>query len=183
MSSNISMVHRIAAISEQCVYNFVPSPIGELGIVVSDHGIHAIFFPEDDDQNKNECLSNLKRSGDHPVYTRTAGQLQEYFSGTRKIFDIPLVLNGTRFQNSAWNLLREIAYGQTLSYEDQAIRLGGKEKVRAVGRAIGMNPIPILIPCHRVIGKNGSLTGFGGGLAIKAFLLALETGCSRSNPT
>ncbi|MCI0667343.1 MAG: methylated-DNA--[protein]-cysteine S-methyltransferase [Methylococcaceae bacterium] len=180
MISHVPMAHRTEKIPDQCVYNFVPSPIGQLAVVTSDRGLHAIFFPKDDDPH--EIFSNLKTSDDHPVYTRTLEQLQEYFSGNRKTFDIPLVLNGTRFQHSAWNLLREIPYGQTLSYEEQAIRLGGKEKVRAVARANAMNRIPILIPCHRVIGKNGALTGYGGGLAIKAFLLDLESRCSVSKP-
>jgi methylated-DNA-[protein]-cysteine S-methyltransferase len=182
MAGNLSKAPRFKPIPEQCVYNFVPSPIGQLTVVASDRGVHAIYFATDHDQSKNQGISKLERSDHHAVYTRTAEQLQEYFSGTRKTFDIPLAPNGTRFQHSVWSLLREIPYGQTLSYEQQAIRLGGKEKVRAVGRANGMNPIPILIPCHRVIGKNGSLTGFGGGLAIKAFLLDLESGCSTSNP-
>ncbi|MGH8559995.1 MAG: methylated-DNA--[protein]-cysteine S-methyltransferase [Methylococcales bacterium] len=172
----------IRTIPEQCAYNLAPSPFGQLAVVVSDLGVHAICWPNArEDQKTDDWLSRLDRSGDHPVYKRAAAQLQEYFSGTRKIFDIPLVLNGTRFQNSVWNGLREIPYGRTLSYEEQAIRLGGKEKVRAVGRANGMNPIPILIPCHRVIGKNGSLTGFGGGLAIKALLLDLESNRPRQS--
>lgn len=170
------MGYPIGAFPEQCLYNLVPSPFGQLGVVISDLGVHAIGWPDTlDDRNADDNLSKLDRSDAHPVYKRVAEQLKEYFSGTRQIFDIPLILNGTRFQNSVWSLLREIPYGSTLSYEEQAIRLGGKEKVRAVGRANGMNPIPILIPCHRVIGKNGSLTGFGGGLAIKSFLLELES--------
>ncbi len=166
----------IKTIPEQCVYNFAPSPFGQLAVVVSDLGVHAICWPNAwEDQKPDDWISTPDQSDNHPVYKRAAAQLKEYFLGNRKIFDIPLVLNGTRFQNSVWNLLREIPYGRTWSYEEQAIRLGGKEKVRAVGRANGMNPLPILIPCHRVIGKNGSLTGFGGGLAIKAFLLNLES--------
>ncbi len=171
----------IKNIPEDCVYNFFPSAAGPLALVVSERGVHAILWEKSlQDHSIRDWWSRLKRSDDHPVYARTADQLTEYFAGTRQSFDLPVVLNGTEFQNSVWNLLREIPYGQTLSYEEQARRLGGKEKVRAVGRANGMNPIPILIPCHRVIGKNGSLTGFGGGLDVKAFLLDLESGRSRA---
>lgn len=177
MTGKISKAHRIQISPDQCVYGLVPSPIGELAVLVSDRGVHAIFLPDECAQEKNPDWPELNRSEDHPVFKRAAEELQEYFCGARKTFDLPLVLNGTPFQNSAWNQLRAIPYGQTLSYEEQAIRLGGREKVRAVGQANGRNPIPILIPCHRVIGKDGTLTGFGGGLAIKAFLLDLESRC------
>jgi methylated-DNA-[protein]-cysteine S-methyltransferase len=176
------MGYPLGNIPEDCVYNFFPSPVGQLAVVVSDRGVHAIFWATfRDDKKSTNRFSGLNRSEDHPLWIGAAEQLQEYFSGARKTFDLPLVLNGTQFQNAVWNSLRNIPYGQTVSYEEQAIRLGGKEKVRAVGRANGMNPIPILIPCHRVIGKNGSLTGFGGGLTIKAFLLDLEAARSKPN--
>jgi methylated-DNA-[protein]-cysteine S-methyltransferase len=171
----------IKNIPEGCGYSFFPSPAGQLALIVSDRGVHAILWEKTlQDHGTLGWCSMLRRSDDHPVYRRTVKQLTEYFAGTRQNFDIPVVLNGTEFQNSVWNQLREIPYGQTLSYEEQALRLGGKEKVRAVGRANGMNPIPILIPCHRVIGKNGSLTGFGGGLDVKEYLLNLESGRSRA---
>ena len=176
MKNSISIKNRIDSLPDECVYNFFPSPFGNLAIFVSDRGVHSIFWPNDLDKQADDWISyRFEKSSDHPVYTRATEQLAEYFSGARKAFDVPLNPLGTRFQISAWNLLQDIPYGQTLSYEEQAIRLGGKEKVRAVGRANGTNPIPILIPCHRVIGKNGSLTGFGGGLDVKALLLDLES--------
>lgn len=170
----------IPKLAEECVCKLLPSPVGTLAIVVSDAGLHAILWSEAlENKPTTEKNSRMHTSHTRSVYSRVITQLEEYFYGSRKTFDIPLVLNGTQFQNSAWNLLRDIPYGETISYEEQAIRLGGKEKVRAVGRANGMNPIPIIVPCHRVIGKNGSLTGFGGGLETKAFLLNLESGQSR----
>jgi methylated-DNA-[protein]-cysteine S-methyltransferase len=103
-------------------------------------------------------------------------QLQAYFEGKQKAFDLPLVLEGTEFQLLVWRNLRKIPYGETVSYGQLARRIGSPEAARAVGLANGSNPIPIIIPCHRVIGSNGDLTGFGGGLPVKKKLLALESG-------
>jgi methylated-DNA-[protein]-cysteine S-methyltransferase len=176
------MAPRHKNIREKPAVRVFQSPIGRLGVVVSDRGVHEILWPREiEDEKTIERYCVLDESNEHPIANRAIAELEEYFSGARTHFDVPLILNGTPFQVSAWNVLRDIPYGQTLSYEEQAIRLGGKAKVRAVGRANGQNRIPILIPCHRVIGKNGSLTGFGGGLAVKAFLLNLESG--RASPT
>lgn len=105
---------------------------------------------------------------------KTKKQLNEYFQGKRKIFDLPLVYNGTEFQIQTWKQLIKIPYAKTISYAEQAERIGNKNKARAVGLANGLNPISIIIPCHRVIGSNGHLVGFGGGLEKKSFLLKLE---------
>lgn len=105
-------------------------------------------------------------------------QLEEYFAGRRQEFDLPLAPEGTEFQRRVWNALREIPYGMTLSYGELARRIGQPGASRAVGLANGANPLPIVVPCHRVIGADGSLTGFGGGLPIKRQLLALERGAA-----
>lgn len=101
-------------------------------------------------------------------------QLREYFSGKRKAFDFPLAPKGTPFQLAVWNALLEIPYGDTVTYAELAHRIGRPSAVRAVGAANGANPIPVIIPCHRVIGSNGTLTGYGGGIERKQWLLALE---------
>lgn len=106
-------------------------------------------------------------------------QLGAYFAGRLKVFSLPLQFSGTAFQNEVWTALREIRFGATCSYAEIAEAIGRPEAVRAVGAANGQNPIPIVVPCHRVIGKDGSLTGFGGGLAMKSWLLRHETGQSR----
>jgi methylated-DNA-[protein]-cysteine S-methyltransferase len=115
-----------------------------------------------------------KAQPDSPV-RQACRELKEYFEGTRKSFDVPVMLNGTAFQVKAWRALLKIPYGKTRTYQQQAVKVGGAEKARAVGMANGKNPIPIIVPCHRVIGKDGSLTGFGGGLDTKRYLLDLES--------
>ena len=112
--------------------------------------------------------------GEHALLDRAAQQLDEYFDGDRTDFELPLEPAGTPFQKEAWTTLRTIPYGETISYGEQARRLGDKNKSRAVGAANGQNPIPIVVPCHRVVGSNGHLTGFGGGIEVKAWLLDHE---------
>jgi methylated-DNA-[protein]-cysteine S-methyltransferase len=110
-----------------------------------------------------------------PLLDDVAAQLEAYFSGERTTFELPLDLSGTEFQRRCWLALATIPYGQTVSYGEQARRLGlGPETARAVGTANGQNPVPVILPCHRVIGADGSLTGFGGGLDLKRFLLEHE---------
>jgi methylated-DNA-[protein]-cysteine S-methyltransferase len=111
---------------------------------------------------------------DSAVFTDVVDQLKSYFAGERKAFDLPLVLEGTEFQKKVWTALQDIPYGETVSYKTLAQRVGSPKAVRAVGAANGANPIPIIIPCHRVIGNDGSLKGFGGGLPLKKRLLELE---------
>jgi methylated-DNA-[protein]-cysteine S-methyltransferase len=114
------------------------------------------------------------RPGRHAVLDTTMAQLDEYFAGRRREFDLPLDPVGTEFQRSAWNVLRTIPYGATMSYGEQAAALGDAKKARAVGSANGRNPLSIVVPCHRVIGTSGKLTGFAGGIEAKRYLLELE---------
>ncbi|MDR3181410.1 MAG: methylated-DNA--[protein]-cysteine S-methyltransferase [Planctomycetaceae bacterium] len=109
-----------------------------------------------------------------PFLRKVEKQLKEYFDGKRQIFDIPVILNGTPFQTAVWNVLRKIPFGKTRSYKDVAVRLGNPQSCRAVGSAIHRNPVSIIVPCHRVIGSDGSLTGYAGGLDVKRFLLEHE---------
>ncbi len=143
------------------------SPIGELRVVVDGDGrLAAVDFPR-----------QSARLDAHPDATRCAAalrQLREYFAGVRREFDLELAPTGTPFQRRVWDELRWIPFGGTISYKELARRIGQPAAVRAVGRANGDNPVPIVVPCHRVIGADGSLTGFGGGLAIKRALLRLE---------
>lgn len=125
-------------------------------------------------------LTATMRRGESLVLDRAEGELREYFAGKRRTFDIPLLFAGTPFQKSVWNLLLQIPYGQTMSYGEMATRLGRPTAVRAVANANGANAISLFAPCHRVIGHDGSLTGFGGGLAAKRFLLTLEGALFRS---
>jgi methylated-DNA-[protein]-cysteine S-methyltransferase len=148
-------------------YDEIDSPVGMLTLISSDKGLHALLW---------ECNHEhtFRKSPNEKTILKTKKQLDEYFAGKRKHFDIPLVMHGTEFQNQAWLQLQQITYGETISYGEQSLRLGDKNKARAVGMANGRNPISIIVPCHRVIGANGSLTGFGGGIDRKKYLLALE---------
>ena len=143
----------------------VDSPIGPLGLIASDTGLQAVLFDG----------RRIRVEGSSPVLVEAARQLEAYFDGTLLTFDLPLELHGTEFQRRCWLALGSIPYGQTVSYGEQARRLGlGSDAARAVGAANGSNPLPIVLPCHRVIGADGSLTGFGGGLDVKRFLLEHE---------
>ncbi len=143
------------------------TPVGTLKIIVSEEGLYAILW-------EHEFFEHISCSRNHPIIVETMRQLDEYFRGTRIGFDLPLAPKGTSFQMQVWQELQKIPYGQTISYGEQAARVGDKKKARAVGMANGQNPISIVIPCHRVIGSNGHLTGFGGGLDNKAWLLKHE---------
>jgi len=141
------------------------TPIGPLGLVASDAGLQAVLFD----------ARTLRPEGRSPVLDESARQLAAYFEGDLVSFELPLELHGTDFQRRCWLALATIPYGQTVSYGEQARRLGlGPDAARAVGSANGSNPLPIVLPCHRVIGADGSLTGFGGGLHVKRFLLEHE---------
>jgi methylated-DNA-[protein]-cysteine S-methyltransferase len=161
--------------SEGMVYDQIDSPVGVLTMVGSNAGLHAILWDVQWAQKKYmSFLSDLKSAPDHLVIIQTKKQLEEYFQGKRKTFNLPLVISGTNFQKQVWHELLKIPYGQMISYGEQAARIGDANKARAVGAANGRNPISIVIPCHRVIGKKGGLTGFAGGLEKKAYLLDLE---------
>jgi methylated-DNA-[protein]-cysteine S-methyltransferase len=149
------------------------TPIGRLDIVAHDEAVVSIWFESDGDGRGADTAVPVRR-GEHPVLDRAVAQLEEYFTGTRTDFDLPLDPQGTAFQRQAWEVLRRIPYGETISYGQQAVLLGDKNKSRAVGAANGKNPIPIVVPCHRVVGSNGHLTGFAGGLDTKAWLLDHE---------
>jgi methylated-DNA-[protein]-cysteine S-methyltransferase len=121
------------------------------------------------------CPDLVPEWQEHPAcFTAVTTQLEEYFNGTRQIFDLPLDVSGTAFQQQAWAALQQIPYGTTLTYQQQATTMGRPAAVRAVGTANGRNPLSIIVPCHRVIGANGSLTGYGGGLPAKQWLLSHE---------
>ena len=146
------------------------TPIGPLTLEAGEAGLRTVWF------GARAPTAEAPR-GDHPVLSAAARQLGEYFAGERRVFDLPLdVSSGTEFQRDAWLALAEIPYGETTTYGAQARRLGRPDAVRAVGAANGQNPLPVVLPCHRVIGADGSLTGFGGGLATKRALLDLEHG-------
>jgi methylated-DNA-[protein]-cysteine S-methyltransferase len=153
-------------------YKVVASPIGKLKLVASDQWLVAILW-ENDSPNRVR-LSELVASERHPVLFETERQLGEYFSGKRAAFSVALDMRGTRFQKDVWESLLRIPFGQTRSYGQLAKQLGNPKASRAVGAANGRNPISIIVPCHRVIGSSGKLTGFAGGLPAKAHLLELE---------
>lgn len=147
----------------------IDSPIGVLTIVASDVGLRKILWEDQVDDAGDAVLDD-----GHPVIVAATEQLDEYFRGDRETFDLPLDLIGTDFQKQAWLALASVPYGETTSYGEQAERIGRKGAFRAVGAANGKNPVPIVLPCHRIVGANGDLTGFAGGLGIKQQLLALE---------
>ena len=150
------------------------SPVGRLTLVASNKGLAAILWQND--RPSRVRLGELIEDERHPVLVETARQLDEYFAGKRKTFSVALDMRGTRFQKDVWEGLLAIPFGETRSYADLARRLGNPKATRAVGAANGRNPISIIVPCHRVIGSSGKLTGFAGGLDIKARLLELEQG-------
>ncbi len=152
-------------------WRHVDSPVGPLLLAASDDALVAIEFQ----RNRHPVRRDADwHEGDNAVLRDAQRQLDEYFAGTRRSFDVPLGPQGTPFQREVWSTLARIPYGDTWSYRDVARSIGKPEAVRAVGAANGRNPIPIVLPCHRVIGTDGALTGFGGGLPTKAFLLRLE---------
>jgi methylated-DNA-[protein]-cysteine S-methyltransferase len=152
------------------------SPVGILTLTASAAGIRSILWPLDG--RRSLPVPTATAPGDNPTaqahLAAAVRQLGEYFAGVRQSFDVALDPQGTPFQLAAWMVLREIPYGSTMSYADQARRLGDVKRARAVGAANGRNPLSIIVPCHRVVGANGSLTGFAGGIESKAFLLDLE---------
>ena len=155
------------------MWTVMESPIGPLRLVEHDGAITAIEFSpfrEGDGRPRGE------RQDDHPLLVECVRQLTAYFDRDLKEFDLPLAPEGSEFQRRVWDGLRQIPYGETWSYRDLAEHLGQPTAVRAVGLANGRNPVSIVVPCHRVVGANGSLTGYGGGLERKQLLLDLERG-------
>jgi methylated-DNA-[protein]-cysteine S-methyltransferase len=151
-------------------WDIYDSPIGPLTIIRGENGLlRGLHFP-----TLPIALPGSER--DPEAVADVAEQLREYFAGERRAFDVELDLSGgTEFQQSVWNVLRTIPYGKTMSYGDVARAIGRFDRVRAVGSTVGRTPIPIIVPCHRVIGSDGSLTGYGGGLERKRHLLELES--------
>ncbi|MGB8536362.1 MAG: methylated-DNA--[protein]-cysteine S-methyltransferase [Acidobacteriaceae bacterium] len=153
-------------------YKMIHSPVGKLKLVASDKGLVAILWQND--KPARVRLNELVEDTVHPILLDTERELGEYFAGNRKTFSIPLDMRGTPFQKNVWHALLAIPFGETRSYGQLAKQLGNPQAMRAVGAANGRNPISIVVPCHRVIGASGKLTGFGGGLETKARLLSLE---------
>lgn len=150
-------------------FRYQDSPIGPLLLAGNEAGLRLLHMETEQPTALDPLWQPATRQLD-----KACRQLDEYFAGKRKRFDLQLAPQGTEFQRAAWQALLEIPYGQTISYATQALRIGRPKAVRAIGLANGANPIAVIIPCHRVIGRDGSLTGFGGGLERKAILLRLE---------
>ncbi len=154
------------------VYKLMPSPVGKIQLIAGANGLAAILWEAED-------FSRIKMTpptedNTHPVLLQTEQQLQEYFDGQRKVFDIPLDLKGSDFQLKIWKALLDIPFGKTKSYGELARLTGDPKTVRAVGGALHRNPVSIIVPCHRVIGTSGKLVGFAGGLDNKTYLLQRE---------
>ena len=159
------------------------SPVGVLTLVAGGRGLRAVLWP--DEPATRVVLPGTVPMGEAPttsaaarVLVETKRQLQEYFAGSRQRFDLALDPVGTEFQLQVWQVLRVIPYGTTITYGEQASRLGDRNKSRAVGAANGRNPISIIVPCHRVVGSTGALTGFAGGIEAKSWLLRHEQGAA-----
>jgi O-6-methylguanine DNA methyltransferase len=152
------------------VYATMPSPIDPLLLTATDTALTGLYM------SPFEIEAGWREDPEQPVLLAARAQLEAYFAGAREIFDLPLLPMGTPFQQAVWRLLLTIPHGVTTSYGALAARLGQPGAARAVGLANGSNPISIIIPCHRVIGANGALTGYGGGIERKRWLLAHETG-------
>eukprot|EP00850_Spirogloea_muscicola_P021953 SM000269S09908 [mRNA] locus=s269:91148:92144:- [translate_table: standard] len=156
-----------------CEYDAFPSPLGRLTVVASPAGLHAVLM--DGDGTRADALAGLPHNPDQPLLAEARRQLQSYFQGTLKRFSLPLAPLGTTFQLAVWQALQQIPHGETRSYAAQSTLMGlSAGHARAVGAANGRNPLAIIIPCHRVVGKSGGLTGYAGGLDRKSFLLQLE---------
>jgi methylated-DNA-[protein]-cysteine S-methyltransferase len=155
-------------------YKTMKSPVGRLKLVASERGLAAILWENDDP--KRVRLAPLVEDKNHPVLLEAERQLNDYFAGKLTKFSLRFDFAGTEFQKEVWRALAAIPFGETRSYGDIARQIGRPKAVRAVGAANGRNPISIIVPCHRVIGSNGKLTGFAGGLETKAFLLKTESG-------
>jgi methylated-DNA-[protein]-cysteine S-methyltransferase len=159
------------------VHRTLASPVGPLLLAAGDDGLRLIEF---DAPRHAHPRGADWREGDHPLLDAAEAQLREYFAGARRAFELPLAPQGTPFQVQVWRTLARIGYGETWSYARLAQAVGRPSATRAVGAANGRNPLSIVLPCHRVIGSDGSLTGFGGGLPVKRFLLELEGALPRA---
>ena len=154
------------------LYTTIDSPLGTLLLMGDGDSLHGLHMQE----GRTSVAIGPDWVCDERPFTRVRAQLEEYFAGRRTTFDLPLVLNGSPFQRRVWGALQDIPYGETVSYGELARRVGAPSAARAVGVANRENPVAVIVPCHRVIGADGSLTGFGGGLERKRLLLELEAG-------
>ncbi|KJR25419.1 cysteine methyltransferase [Vibrio navarrensis] len=156
-------------------YTIAPSPLGEMTLQANDEGILGIWFT-----TQTTLPDDLgQENANHAVLSLALTQLDEYFTGKRTQFDLPIAAKGTAFQMQVWQALTTIPYGETWSYQELANAIGNPKAVRAVGLANGKNPVSIVVPCHRVIGKNGKLTGYAGGIERKRWLLERESNQGR----
>lgn len=153
-------------------YLEIPSPVGALTLVAHTEALCAVLWQAE--KPRHVAVDHLIFQPQHPILLQTQQQLEQYFKGQRQQFDLPLAGQGSGFQQQVWQALRHIPFGETRSYKEIAQHIGQVNAVRAVGTAIGKNPLSIVVPCHRVIGAQGQLTGFAGGLANKVRLLQLE---------
>jgi methylated-DNA-[protein]-cysteine S-methyltransferase len=160
------------SVQKDYVFKFVASPVGRLKLIASNDGLAAILWENDDP--RRVPLDVVAQDDDQPVLLAAERQLGDYFAGRRQTFDLTLDAAGTAFQKSVWQALLTIPFGETRSYGEIARQICNPIAVRAVGAANGKNPLSIVVPCHRVIGSTGKLTGFAGGLDAKAYLLDLE---------
>jgi len=156
----------------------IDTSLGSLQAAVTEKGLCRIFFSGEDADRWNlwfdRHFSRIPESGDHPLIDELESQLTEYLAGESRVFSAPLDLRGTEFQTTVWTRLLEIPYGATVTYGDLAFEMGISGGSRAIGGAVGNNPVPILVPCHRVLGASGQLVGFAGGIDLKERLLELE---------
>lgn len=159
-------------------YKEMESPVGKLKLVANSNALVGVLWEKEGTDRVSLGAQNI--DGHHPILAEAERQLSEYFAGKRTQFELPLEPRGTEFQQEVWRSLRSIPFGKTMSYMEIATAIGSPRACRAVGGATGRNPLSIVVPCHRVVGANGALTGFGGGLDNKAKLLALEARTSAS---
>ena len=164
---------------DDTVYQTTPSPVGELLLTADAFGLTGVYFEPHRWGPSPDHVAGWRRDDAGGVLAAARAQLAAYFAGELTAFDLPLAPRGTPFQERVWGALRDIPYGETISYAELARRVGRPGASRAVGAANGRNPISIIVPCHRVIGADGTLTGYGWGIERKRYLLELESGASR----
>jgi methylated-DNA-[protein]-cysteine S-methyltransferase len=152
----------------------IPSPLGELLVVADDEAVRGLYFPGHWHPPTREHLGRPVEVAEHPVLAQAAVELDDYLAGRRTAFDVPVAFDGPSTTVRIWRRLQEIGYGETTTYGEIAVELGDRNLAQRVGQAVGHNPVSIIVPCHRVVGADGSLTGYAGGLERKQFLLELE---------
>ena len=163
--------------NETVKWNRFPSPLGPMLVIASDEGLLGIHF--EGERHEPVLHDAWLHDPDDPLLLRAQTELDEYFAGSRRDFDLPLAAVGTAFQRDVWRAIAGVPFGATISYRELALRAGRPQSVRAAGAATGRNPWTIVVPCHRIVGTDGSLTGYAAGLGRKRELLALEAGQRR----